>query len=110
MVVTVTTIITNDAGQDLKLRSSSHGSPPDPIKNTATATFLQTLPTNYVNGAFVYKVNDTFSWIVFWTPDDQVFTKLFKISDPIPREQAASNPRQGHSEDEIIYAGYKYTV
>ncbi|KAH1064445.1 hypothetical protein J1N35_029432 [Gossypium stocksii] len=107
---TVTTTITNDSGQDLKLRCSDYEIAAKTINNKVTATFPVPVPANYKVGFFVYDVGDSPGWMVFWTTDNQVFTMLFKISDTIPREQAASNPRQGHSEHEIIYPGYKYTA
>ncbi|KAH1064466.1 hypothetical protein J1N35_029453, partial [Gossypium stocksii] len=58
----------------------------------------RTLPANYVNGAFVYKVGDCCNWIVFWTPDNKVSTKLFK-DDAIPWPQVANNLLADHSED-----------
>ncbi|KAH1064468.1 hypothetical protein J1N35_029455 [Gossypium stocksii] len=96
--VIVTTTIKNDAGQDLILRSSNYGPLPALIRNTETTAFLQTLPANYENGAFVYKVGESCNWIVFWTPDNKVSTKLFK-DDTILWLQLANNLHPNHSGD-----------
>ncbi|KHF97543.1 ATPase synthesis 25, mitochondrial [Gossypium arboreum] len=111
MASIVTTTITNGAGQNLVLRLSNDGNPPPTIKNTQTATFPLAVPANYVNGALVYEVGNSLKWILFWTTDNQVSTKMFKISDSIDWKQVANNLKSGQmSEDMITYAKYEYTA
>ncbi|PPS15774.1 hypothetical protein GOBAR_AA04804 [Gossypium barbadense] len=50
---------------------------PIPDNITISGNSQQEMPDNYVNGAFVYDVGDGFIWIVFWTKNNQVSTKIF---------------------------------
>ncbi|KAG4201506.1 hypothetical protein CXB51_010778 [Gossypium anomalum] len=113
MASTATTecTITNDAGQNLVLALSNYETAAETIKNTETATFTLTMPAIYLNGALVYEVGHSLRWIIFWTTDNQVSTKMFKINDPIDWKQVANNLKYGHkSEDRIIYADSEYTA
>ncbi|TXG74995.1 hypothetical protein ES332_A05G321700v1 [Gossypium tomentosum] len=75
--INVPTTITNDIGhgQHLVLLSSNYRPIPDNI--TISGNSQQEMPDNYVNGAFVYDIGDGFIWIVFWTKNNQVSTKIF---------------------------------
>ncbi|KAG8493437.1 hypothetical protein CXB51_010776 [Gossypium anomalum] len=108
---TIECAITNDAGQNLVLALSNYETAAETIKNTETATFTLTMPAIYLNGALVYEVGHSLRWIIFWTTDNQVSTKMFKINDPIDWKQVANNLKYGHkSEDRIIYADSEYTA
>ncbi|MBA0865972.1 hypothetical protein Goshw_016780 [Gossypium schwendimanii] len=93
--------ITNAAGQNLVLALSNYETAAGTINNTGTATFTQTMPAIYLNGALVYEVGRSLKWINFWTTDNQVSTKMFQINDPIDWGQVANNLRHGGSEDRI---------
>ncbi|MBA0576879.1 hypothetical protein Golob_027508 [Gossypium lobatum] len=104
--------ITNGAGQDLVLALSNYETAAERINNRETATFTQTMPAIYLNGALVYEVGHSLRWIIFWTTDNQVSTKMFQINDPIDWGQVANNLRHGHrSEDRITdTAGTEYSA
>ncbi|PPD86534.1 hypothetical protein GOBAR_DD16533 [Gossypium barbadense] len=108
--------ITNGAGagQNLVLTFSNYETAAGTIENPHTTTFTQTMPVIYLNGALVYKVGHCLRWIIFWTSDDQVSTKMFRINDPIDWGQVANNLTSGHggkSEDRITdTAGFGYTA
>ncbi|KAH1064442.1 hypothetical protein J1N35_029429 [Gossypium stocksii] len=111
MASIVTTTITNAAGDNLVLRLSNYATAAETIKNTETANFPLAVPAMYLNGALVYEVGHSLRWIIFWTTDNQVSSKMFKISDSIDWKQVTNNLKSNQrSEDKITYAGYEYTA
>ncbi|KAH1064440.1 hypothetical protein J1N35_029427 [Gossypium stocksii] len=111
MASIVTTTITNDAGDNLVLRLSNYATATETIKNTETANFSLAVPAMYLNGALVYEVSHSLRWIIFWTTDNQVSSKMFKISDSIDCKQVTNNLKSNQrSEDKITCAGYEYTA
>ncbi|MBA0624879.1 hypothetical protein Godav_010157 [Gossypium davidsonii] len=113
MATTITTecTITNDAGHNLVLSSSNYETAAETIKNAETTTFTLTMSATYLNAASVYEVGSRLRWIIFWTTDNQVSTKMFKINDPPDWKQVANNLISHHkSEDRIISGDFQYTA
>ncbi|KAH1064435.1 hypothetical protein J1N35_029422 [Gossypium stocksii] len=111
MASIVTTTITNGVGDNLVLHLSNYGTAAGTIKSTKTANFSLAVQAMYLNGALVYKVGHSLRWIIFWTTDNQVSSKMFKISNTIDWKQVTNNLQSNQrSEDKITYAGYEYTA
>ncbi|KAA3453126.1 ATPase synthesis 25, mitochondrial [Gossypium australe] len=83
--------ITNYAGHNLVLSLSNYETAAETIKNAETTTFTLTMPAIYMNGALVYEVGSSLRWVIFWTTDNQVSTKMFKSNDPLDLEQVGNN-------------------
>ncbi|KAL1102504.1 hypothetical protein V6Z11_D05G368800 [Gossypium hirsutum] len=69
------------------------------------------MPAIYLNAAPVYEVGSSLRWIIFWTTDNQVSTKMFKINDPPDWKKVANNLISHHkSEDRLISGDFQYTA
>ncbi|KAA3453472.1 ATPase synthesis 25, mitochondrial [Gossypium australe] len=102
--------ITNGAGKNLVLSFSNYEPAPRTIQTTQPANFTQPMPAIYLNGALVYELPASLMWIIFWTTDNQVSTKMFKIGDPINWEQVAGNLHHRRSTDNGPFADVNYTA
>ncbi|MBA0775882.1 hypothetical protein Gotri_010980 [Gossypium trilobum] len=101
--------ITNGAGQNLVLALSNYEPAAGTINNTDTATFRQTMPAIYLNGALVYEVGRSLKWMIFWTTDNQVSSVMFNIDESIDWNRVVNNLTHGRSEYRITdTAGSNY--
>ncbi|KAK8561337.1 hypothetical protein V6N13_149486 [Hibiscus sabdariffa] len=106
--VTTTVKLTNFGGATATLASSTYQPAPPTINNgSVLATFDQKLLTN-TPGAVVYGIGNVATWIVSWTADNEVATRILPAGIPVFWTDTWDTLQPKHAEHSVSMAGVEY--